>query len=134
MNALPADVDGFPAARSGQAIDRVGPEHSIRLNKCGDTNHRSVNTGNPQRDAVRPRTGRCDIEVARAGHDNLRGLAAAGVGVLVAVRGAGATARGRSLVANPWYELVRIAATGGDPDFLAEIRGVPWASDDHERT
>ena len=53
---------------------------------------------------------------------------------LVAVRGAGATARGRSLVSNPWYELVRIAATGGDPDFLAEIRGVPWASDDHERT
>jgi len=53
---------------------------------------------------------------------------------LVAVRGAGATARGRSLVFNPWYELVRIAATGGDPEFLAEIRGVPWSFYDHERT
>jgi Tol biopolymer transport system component len=53
---------------------------------------------------------------------------------IVAVRGAGATARGRGLVANPWYELVRIASTGGDPEFLAEIRGVPWESYEHERS
>ena len=50
------------------------------------------------------------------------------------MRGAGATARGRALVSNPWYELVRIPASGGEPDFLAEIRGVPWQFDDHERT
>jgi len=53
---------------------------------------------------------------------------------LVAVRGAGATARGRALVSNPWYELVRVAASGGDPEFLAEIRGVPWSFDIYERT
>jgi len=53
---------------------------------------------------------------------------------LVAVRGAGATARGRALVSNPWYELVRLAVTGGEPEFLAEIRGVPWEFYDHERT
>ncbi len=52
---------------------------------------------------------------------------------LVAVRGAGATASGRSLVANPWYELIRVAAAGGDPAFLAEIRGVPWSFDVYER-
>ncbi|MBW2542430.1 MAG: PD40 domain-containing protein, partial [Deltaproteobacteria bacterium] len=53
---------------------------------------------------------------------------------LVAVRGAGATARGRALVANSWYELVRISAGGGDPELLAEIGGVPWEFYDHERT
>jgi len=52
---------------------------------------------------------------------------------LVAVRGAGATARGRALVSNPWYELVRVASTGGSPKFLAEIRGVLWTDGDHER-
>ena len=45
---------------------------------------------------------------------------------LVMVRGSGATARGRSLVANPWYELVRIPTTGGIPEPVTEIRGVPW--------
>ncbi len=53
---------------------------------------------------------------------------------VVAVRGAGATARGRGLVANPWYELVRVPADGGDPERVAEIRGVPWAFYDFERT
>jgi Tol biopolymer transport system component len=53
---------------------------------------------------------------------------------LLVVRGAGATARGRGLVSNAWYELVRVAAAGGDPEFVAEIRGVPWGFDDYERT
>jgi len=53
---------------------------------------------------------------------------------LIAVRGAGATARGRSLISNPWYELVRIDAAGGEPQRICEIRGVPWEFYDFERT
>ncbi|HEY5656200.1 MAG TPA: amidohydrolase family protein, partial [Myxococcota bacterium] len=52
---------------------------------------------------------------------------------LVVVRGAGATARGRALVANPRYELVRVPASGGEPVLLTEIRGAPWNFDITER-
>ena len=53
---------------------------------------------------------------------------------LVAVRGSGATARGRTLVADAEYELVRVDPSGGDPTRLAEIRGAPWNFEIVERS
>ena len=53
---------------------------------------------------------------------------------LVAVRGSGATARGRTLVANPEYALVRVDPSGGDPTRLAAIRGAPWDFEIVERS
>jgi Tol biopolymer transport system component len=53
---------------------------------------------------------------------------------LVAVRGSGATARARTLVANPEYALVRVAPSGGGVTRLAEIRGAPWSFDIVERS
>ncbi len=52
---------------------------------------------------------------------------------LVVVRGSGASARGRTLLANPWYELVRIAAAGGAAQPLAAVRGATWDFDEFER-
>lgn len=38
---------------------------------------------------------------------------------LVVTRGSGATARGRTVANNPWYELVSLSASGGEPRVLA---------------
>ncbi len=45
---------------------------------------------------------------------------------IVMVRGAGASARERAILDNPWYELVRINASGGSVVHLAEVRSPPW--------
>jgi len=52
---------------------------------------------------------------------------------IVLVRGSGATARGRALVATQRYELVRIAASGGETEHVADILGAPWDFDIVER-
>jgi Tol biopolymer transport system component len=46
-------------------------------------------------------------------------------GELVLVRGAGATFRGRTLTANPWWDVVRIAAAGGEPQLVARVAAQP---------
>ncbi|HEX7118867.1 MAG TPA: amidohydrolase family protein [Longimicrobiales bacterium] len=40
---------------------------------------------------------------------------------IVVARGAGATARGRTLTHNPWWDVVRIPADGGEPAFVARV-------------
>ncbi len=40
---------------------------------------------------------------------------------IVLARGSGATARGRTWVANPWYDLVRVPATGGAATFVIKV-------------
>jgi Tol biopolymer transport system component len=40
---------------------------------------------------------------------------------LVLVRGAGSTRHGRSFTANPWWDVVRIAAAGGSPQLVARV-------------
>ncbi len=40
---------------------------------------------------------------------------------LVVARGAGVTAHGRSLQANPWYEFVRVPAAGGAPESIVRV-------------
>ncbi|HEX6939846.1 MAG TPA: amidohydrolase family protein [Longimicrobiales bacterium] len=40
---------------------------------------------------------------------------------VLVVRGSGATARGRTLTHNPWWDLVRIPADGGEPKFVTRV-------------
>lgn len=40
---------------------------------------------------------------------------------IVSAHGSGETARGRTLGFNLWYEIVRVSASGGTPDFVAEV-------------
>jgi Tol biopolymer transport system component len=40
---------------------------------------------------------------------------------LVLVRGSGATARGRTVTHNPWWDVVRLPAGGGDPQFVTRV-------------
>ena len=44
---------------------------------------------------------------------------------IVVVRGSGVTARGRSWVANRWYDLVRVPVNGGDPVFVTKVMSPP---------
>jgi Tol biopolymer transport system component/imidazolonepropionase-like amidohydrolase len=41
---------------------------------------------------------------------------------LIVARGAGATGHGRSLAANTWYDLVRVSAAGGSPEFIVRVQ------------
>jgi Tol biopolymer transport system component len=47
---------------------------------------------------------------------------------LVLVRGAGATRRGRTITANPWWDVVRIPANGGEPQQVARVALRPGQS------
>ncbi|HEX2445083.1 MAG TPA: amidohydrolase family protein [Vicinamibacterales bacterium] len=42
---------------------------------------------------------------------------------LVVSRGAGETFRGRNLTHNPWFELVRVSANGGEPESITRVEG-----------
>jgi len=43
-------------------------------------------------------------------------------GAVIVTRGAGVTGHGRSLVANPWYEFVRVPATGGPAESIVRLQ------------
>jgi Tol biopolymer transport system component len=42
---------------------------------------------------------------------------------IVVSRGAGETFRGRTLTRNPWFELARVKASGGEPELITRVEG-----------